>query len=317
MAIQSNHPANSQTELKVFHDDLELETEDAIFEQLPILRDLTSRFEMVTGWQLDFSESHASFQRRTYRDPEHSIFGKLEIDDLSKRLEVGNTARHRGYCDQLVETLDAMISTIQLDRQRFRELGTHLNPVVQPPFEWWGLSGRAGISRGRIANWSVSSTEKIQLFFADLDGSESLDQALSSAALFAAFETASQTCGDIFEYAKIFPSLVRKTSQSQQHLTAFATIELDPITGEYELDGFNASHGYAIIDVNASTVIQPSKEEVDGILYSGQILVLGIDSSDCELLQQSLAGVELSVGHGLSLLESQFQDSAAIFLYRK
>lgn len=304
----------SDFHLRVFQEEAP-PIDNAIFQQQPVVSVLTEQFEQVTGWKLEFVESRASHQRRELIDSEYSAFGELEITDLSEQIEAGKSARHRGYCEKLVETLDLMIKTIQLDRQRFREISTQLNPVVQPPFDWWGLAGNSGLANNRIATWTVSQDEKIRIFNAQLESDEPIEAALAGSALLATFQIASRLLSSIDDIAPLLP-LVNQ-SQSMVKLANFSTIELDPITGEYEIDGFNAVDSYALLDVQAGGVIRGNIDDNAGILYSGQVMAFGFDNQDIASCNELIGSRELTTEHSLSILKKAFCNSASIFLYRK
>lgn len=314
--MNSDSFQSSEVQLKVFKDESNVESGTEIFEQLPVLKSMVERFEMVTGWKLDFVESKASFRERQFEPEDNFIFGDLEISDMSGTLAPGVSARHRGYCDQLVETLDAMVKMIQLDRQRIRDFGTQLNPVVQPPFEWWGLQGNSGFKAGTISHWSVTTSEQLRLFCAKLNGSDRFEISLASSALLAAFDAICQSSTKLYDVAPALPSLIRRLGYDDMRIESFATVEMDPITGEYKLDGFNAVGSLALVDVDAGAVIDMGENESEGILYSGQVLCVGINDQQRQLIQRLLSR-EMTVDQCLGLVQQGAPEAAMISLHRR
>ena len=123
--------------------------------------DLMERFEMVTGWELDFrgiafepSKSTAIF------DADSMVFGDLEIS---------RHVRFESPLDRFRPTSRVLRSIGRKSMDFLAEIGpnwnasdssqsgVHLNPVVQPPFEWWGLAGNSGFNNGNVSHWSVDT----------------------------------------------------------------------------------------------------------------------------------------------------------------
>jgi hypothetical protein len=304
--------------LRIFPDSAENETLDLPFQnQLSFLQPLMDRFETATGWQLRFKESLSSFQRRQSLGPEESVIGSLEIDDLSAQLEPGKSACHRGRCDQLVATINELVQVIQTDRERIRHSQIRLARVVNLPFDWWELEGRAGFANGQVATWSITHDEKIRLFAGQLQTTPDSDSPLASAVLLSAFESACQAGLPLTQIAAFLPGVVPRMPLLRSHLQWFSTLELDPITGDFELDGFNSDRSTLLIDVQTATPLLIPENCYSGTIYSGQIWCSGIGQPEIERTRRILAGNELSTHQCRRLLDLEFGKSAALFLNRR
>ena len=285
-------------------------------EQLPFLSQLSEQFELTTGWQLSFDESKASNVVRTKSDPDSSIRGDLRISDMSAKLGAGRKAQNRAHCDDLVSTLDSMIALIQSDRERFRNLDQNLSPVVSAPFDWWSIEGSCGFSRNGFSTWSVTSQEQMRIFAGQLNLNDSFESALAASIVLSAFETTCESTMTLPEVAPLIPAVLQRSVLGQASLNWFSTVELDPITGEFEIDGFNSQNGLVLIDVHAATAM-PLDNDDSNILYSGQILCVGLDQNRIGQINRILSQTEYSVDHCLKTVRKEFGDSASIFLYRK
>lgn len=305
-------------ELRVFDDgSYEPNSDLAHQEQLPFLSALSDQFELVTGWKLGFNESRSSFNDRKV-DSESSVFGELEIVDLSTELAPGKNARHRKHCDQLVNMLDSLIALIQSDRERFRTLDKNLHPAVPSPFDWWAIEGNCGFSDGAFSGWSVSSDESIRIFAGQNQSEDAFQSALAASMVLSAFETACEASLALDEIAPLIPTVLQRSELCNSSLNWFSTLELDPITGEFELDGFNAADGLTLIDVHAGTAMRVDVEEKSHVLFAGQILCLGLGGKQViDQIDQLLESGDFSVDQSLGLLRKEFADSAALFLLRK
>ena len=284
--------------------------------QLPFIEDLFEQFESVTGWTLSFNETRSSQINRSI-DANSTIFGELEIDDMSSHIEAGRSARHRGYCDQLAQTLDCMVHIIQADRHRFRSLDQHLSTVVDLPFEWWGIGGRSGYRHGMFASWSVSHDEKIRAFAGRVIGNDMQSSVLSSAAILATFETACQMPMSLEQIAPVVSAVKQRSSMFNAKLDWFSTIELDPVTGEFELDGYDATQGTVLIDVDAQSVVELASDELNGVVYSGQVLVIGVTDETKDRLRSLVEMEETTSSLLVQKLQNEFADDPMLFLFRR
>ncbi|MEM9413394.1 MAG: hypothetical protein AAGA30_19960, partial [Planctomycetota bacterium] len=269
-----NGYSTGNTILRLFDDGKsQASEEEAIFQQLPFLDSLTEQFETVTGWKIAFNETSASFRNRESFGEDETVFGDLQISDLSAKLEAGKSARHRGYCEQLVEILDSMIHIIQADRERFVRVGTQLTPTVDLPFDWMGMEGNSGFSKGQFSGWSITSEEKVRVFIGKLNSPDSIESAFASTIVLSSFEMACQNSLPLHAIAPLLPEILRQSSTVNSNLSWFAILEIDPITGEYEIDGFNAEQGVSLVDVEAGALV--ASMDMSGVLYPGQLLCLG------------------------------------------
>ena len=304
-------------ELRVFNDGSQADETDAAHSQLPFLNALSDQFELVTGWKLSFNENRLSLNDRKV-DSDSSVFGQLEITDMSTSLSPGKSARHRGHCDQLVETLDALIELIQSDRERFRTLDKNLSPVVPSPFDWWAIEGSCGFSSGTFSSWSVSTDESIRIFAGQSKSEDSFQSALAASMILSAFETACEASLAIEEIAPLIPTVLQRSHIGNSSLTWFSTVELDPITGEYEIDGYDAAKGLTLVDVDAGKALAVDTEEKSNVLFSGQILCVGIGGREAiSRIDALLADGEYSVDQSLNMIRQEFADTAAIFMFRR
>lgn len=305
------------SELRVFNDGFHGPETNLAHDQLPFLAALSDQFELVTGWKLAFHENRLSLNDRKV-DSESSVFGQLEITDLSANLSPGRNARHRAHCDQLVETLDALIELIQSDRERFRTLDKNLSPVVPSPFDWWAIEGSCGFSAGTFSSWSISPDETIRIFAGQSKSEDSFQSALAASMILSAFETACEASLAIDEIAPLIPAVLQRSHLGSSSLTWFSTLELDPITGEYEIDGYDATNGLTLVDVDAGKALAVDAEEKSNVLFSGQILCVGIGGREViNQIDALLSGGEYSVEQSLNMVRQEFADTAAIFLYRR
>ena len=283
--------------------------------QLPFIENLFEQFESVTGWTLGFQESRFSRQNRA-KDDQSTFFGELKIEDMSNHIETGRSARHRGFCDQLTQTLDCMVHMIQADRQRFRSIQQHLSPAVEVPFDWWSISGNVGYRKGSFSSWSVSQEQKIRAFAGRVIGDDLQSSVLSSATILALFDTACKSPFSLEQIAPLVSVVKQRSSMFDARLDWFATVELDPITGEYELDGYDATKGVALIDVQAATVLDLKPDELDGTLYSGQILAIGMTDEVKQRIEQLISASELTVNRLCDQIQKEFDNETGLFLYR-
>lgn len=316
--MKLNVTSPSLPRLRVFPDRPDNQLDNVLVqEQLPFLATLMDQFESVTGSPLAFAKGADNSAQRSIDKSEEVILRQLEIADLSKPLLTGESASHLGKCEQLIATLNQMLHLIQADRKRWQHFDHCLNRVVTIPFDWWGLEGYSGFSGGRMASWSISRQERIRVFTGHLQ-TETMNQSpLAAAIVLTAFESACQAGLPFTEIAEIIPSVLRKTLTLSSSLCWFSTLELDPITGDYELDGWNADRGVLLIDVQAATAVPLRPSDYVGTIYSGQIFCFGIGKCDAERLNLLLSGQEMTVSQCRQVVESEFNNTASLFLYRR
>ena len=51
---------------------------------------------------------------------------------------------------------------------------------------------------------------------------------------------------------------------------------MDPITGEFDTDGFNVDQGITMVDVQAGKALQVDANDKSNVLFAGQLLCLGL-----------------------------------------
>ena len=287
--------------------------EAGLWEQIPTLAELMERFETVTGWELAFKEQRPS----AHSMPAVGINGKLEIIDLSDRIEPGQTARHRRPCTKLVESINDLMALIWENRELLHGVHHQLCKVVEVPFDWWGISGRTGFLSGRVSSWSISANEQIRIFSAQIDGLEPKSQAIGCSTLLATFESACQSGVALEDIAMLLPQVLRKVCEGRQRLEQFASVEMDPVTGEFEIDGYESSSCFGLLDLSAGAYVNLEAENMRGVLYSGQILIAGLPESKRRELLDVVKATEMTISEFTRLIERNFADSASLFLYRR
>ena len=161
----------------------------------------------------------------------------------------------------------------------------------------------------------MTSTEQLRFFCAKLESSNPIESALASSGMLAAFDAISQSSTSLYDVAPVLPSLIQRLGYADMRIESFATVELDPITGEYKIDGFNATDGIALIDVDSAAVIDLEIDHAEGTLYSGQILCVGVTAKQRKLIKRTLSG-ELTVNHCLALIQQALPESACVCLHR-
>ena len=284
--------------------------------QLPFLPELLQCFESVSGWKLSFYETSNNGSDQNAIDDEIPVCGRLQISDMSESVEAGKPARHRGSCDSLAGILDQMVRRIQSDRKQIQNTDRRLNRAVAIPFEWWGLTGNTGFRNGRFSTWTVSANEKIRMFAGQLEADGTVNSAICSATVLAAFETACQASVELHEVASLLPSVLQKTANAYGKFLWFAATELDTITGDYTVSGFNATKGSTLIDIGASAVMKSPDNEHTDTLYSGQILGLGVNHQQRLELNEILSNTEMTIHEFDRIVHRRFADWPALFLYR-
>lgn len=82
-----------------------------------------SKFEKISGWEIQFSESSASGKKRAESDLSQAAQGQFEIIDLSVDWPAKKPALHRGECDELIALFSKLVAKQNLisdDLQRTR-----------------------------------------------------------------------------------------------------------------------------------------------------------------------------------------------------
>ena len=284
-------------------------------QQLPSLAELMESFETVTGWELAFAET--SSNQGSSSDPSSVISGQLEIIDMSDRIEPGHVARHRRPCTKLADSINGLISLLQENRQTLQDVDCQLCRVVDTPYDWWGMSGKSGFCKGQVTQWSICPDEQIRLFAAKVDSTDATSTAFASTVMMATFESACQIGITLDQIALLLPRVLRQTQSSDHRLGRFASIEMDPITGEFQIDGYEASTCVAMLDLAAGGFVNLEAENMQGVLYSGQVLIVGLNESQRSELEELVTNTEMTTGEFSRIIERKFGNSATLFLYRK
>lgn len=307
----------SQPELRLFADPSHqsASVSDLVLQQLPFLPELSSNFELATGWQLEFAESRTSFLQRQEFGLSGPVQGRLAITDMSSNLEAGKSVRHRGVCEQLASTLDQIIGFVQSQRTAVSDINRRLSPVVSMPFDWWELVGNAGFRDGSMTSWLVTPSEHALMFWAAIDFDSPVDSAICSTAILSTFESLGLIGVDVEEIA---PAIIAAISHRFLgcRLDSFLSIDFDPITGDYAVDGFQSDQGLTLVDIHANRAIRLKETDLSGTLYPGQALGVGIDESQTADINEIIGNSEISEFEFRRIVERKFENRPAMFLYR-
>ncbi len=306
-----------ETTLRLFSSENETGVQTVVNQPWTQLAQLSDRFEAVTGWKLTFEPMNRHRAPMNIGQPRPSS-GRLIISDMSDKLPAGKSARHRVMCDQLAETLNDLIQTILVERRRLSELEWRLCDVVQIPFDWWQLGGRTGYDRDQLVSWSITTEERVRLFAAGMANECETDAALGGAMLTGVFETLCQMPTRINDVNTILPTILQHSLLSNSRMQWHATVELDPITGEYAIAGQQVERGLCLVDVQSSTVVDLAAGDLQGTLFAGEILIVGIKPQQRSAIREALdPGEPLTVSGCRGILERQLADQPAVLLHRK
>lgn len=315
-------PTPAASELRLYQGDLvDTTTVDGasveLWNQIPALPNLMKCFEAVTGWELAFKEHRSNLARRHLMGSDSTVHGQLDIIDMSTRIEPGRVAVHRQRSNHLADAISELIGMLQHNREILQGLNQQLTRVVDLPFDWWGIAGQSGFREGQICNWSITPHEQMRLFTAQVHAMDATDQAIASSAMLAAFESACQVAMALDQVALLLPRILRSSCCQGQRLAQFASVELDPITGEFQVDGYEASQCVALLDLSSRAAVNLEAEGLQGILYSGQVLLIGLTSSQRDGLLEVISQTEMTVHEFCRVFERKCSDSAALIVYRK
>ena len=259
-----------------------LETNAKVQSQLPFIDTLCQRFEDATGWEVDFltPESCAN----------ETVTGQLEITDMSQHVPAGKSAAHRQKCDELVHVIDQMIGIIQDDHRILHSDTQRLEPVVNVPFDWWTLNGQSGYCRGEIAGWGISSQESIRLFAGcfnsdspnsspspslpnpSLPNPSLIGNTTAAVTALATWDVCARGAGSLADCEQLVEHAITKYS-SETDTEAAAFIEVDPITGSFNIHGHKVGESVLLVDVQARSIVQI--RETIGTLVHGEVLIVG------------------------------------------
>lgn len=315
-------PTQSATELRLYqvdsNDGKAIDSaSDDLWNQIPALPELIECFESVTGWELAFKEKRSNLARRQAQGSDAILHGKLEIIDLSNRIEPGQVVVPRQRCNALADVISELVTLLQENRENFQALNQQTTPVVDTPFEWWGIAGQTGFRNGHISNWSITPNEQIRLFSAQVSGNDATDQMIAASALLAAFESTCQIGVELNQVSMLLPRILRSGGSPAQRLERFANVEMDPITGEFQIDGYEAASCVALLDLSARALVNLEAENLEGVLCSGQVLMIGLTDSQRKDLLEVISNTEMAPPEFRRIFERKFADAAALFLYRK
>ncbi len=251
MSILNELFSGSSSELRLFVEaDHHAESASAteIDRQLPFLRPLCQQLEQVTGWQVGFAEARSSFLRRNDpADPSDTVFGSLQVEDMSSLGAAALRPAPRKETDQLVQTLDRMIRLIQDDRAALTHATTDLAPCVDLPFDRWRLEGMCGIAGGGLATWGIDHRERVHFLSARVGGECPLRAARSLSEIRAAFEVALNLGADANRIQQEIASLAERRGVGPTF--QFALLTLDPVVGELTPRWFGKNRGCGMYDV--------------------------------------------------------------------
>lgn len=103
---------NPNLKLHIEDDDQHLSLENRLDEVLPVARQLANQFTALTGWVLEYQPTEKA--RKSYApDSNLPVFGQFETIDLAPEVPAQQTALHRGLCDQLLESLNAIMGRLE------------------------------------------------------------------------------------------------------------------------------------------------------------------------------------------------------------
>ena len=253
MPILNEPSGGASNELRLFvqsDNPVEGNSVAEIDRQLPFLQPLCRQFERVTGWQIGFAETGASFLRRNDpADPSDTVFGHLRVEDMSSSGAAALRPSPRKETDQLVQTLDRMIRVIQDDRSALAHATTELAPSVDLPFERWRLEGMCGIAGGGLATWAIDPGEQVYFLSASVGGDCPLRSARVLAEIRAAFDVAMRlgACTERIQREILAIGESRGVGPSLQA----ALISFDPIIGTVSPHWIGKNRGCGMYDSQA------------------------------------------------------------------
>lgn len=250
MSILNELYGSASNELRLFvQSDNPSEGDSAaeVDRQLPFLEPLCRQFERVTGWQIGFAESRASFLRRNDpTDPSDTVFGHLQVEDLSSSGAAALRPAPRKETDQLVQTLDRMIRVIQDDRNALAHATTELAPCVGLPYERWRLEGTCGIAGGGLVTWAIDPREQVHFLSASVGGDCPLRAARVLAEIRVAFNVAVNlgACTDRIQREIVAIAEDRGVGPTLQ----VALLSFDPIVGSLSPRWIGKNRGCGMYD---------------------------------------------------------------------
>jgi hypothetical protein len=315
--MQTTNPSIA-SDLRLYTTDELAVEQERLFQQLPFLSRLLSDFELATGWEAAFRimpRKGLSTLAIGNGPTSNTIFGKFEICDLSCQLAPRESARSRRKCDQLAAAINQLIDVIQDDRMTLESAGTRLQPVQWSPFDWWTIRGNVGFRRGLVCHWSVSGREHLRLVAANLKSDCAVTQTIAAGQLYAAAQTLAHGKASLFECIEAINNI---QSNGAVGFSALGIMDIDPISGDYQLVGERPNHTISIIDVDSRTAARLAESDVHGTIYPGQLLVIcGDFTVDVERELRRLPIEEATIDQIRQKLESIFSGLPLMMLHRK
>ena len=247
-----------------------------VSEQLPYLKNLRQKIELITGWKIDFAESTHSYRARQ-SEARTIVMGALAIEDMSFDRLPGMGMAPRSEVESLVGTLDQMLRVIQVDRQAREEFSTRVTRVVHPPLNRWNLRGVSGMNLGELVSWLPGKNGSVYALSAQLDGETDVELSSGSRSLQSVFR-AGVAAG---------LSLARLTSMLQFHLSelpaelklvGMTLVELTPALGQYEWFQLGQQRTAFRLDFETAAVEPLEAPAIDAelpALGSDQVIILG------------------------------------------
>lgn len=264
-STDANQPTNfSQFSIFPVADAAPTDAVQRLATQLPFIDTLCEKFEAATGWEVDFQAE---------RSQEATVKGQLEITDMSADVPAGKPAAHRQKCDQLVGVIDQMISIIQDDHDLLEQGTTGLCKVIDVPFDWWSLKGSTGFRRGDVVGWGITEQQKIRLYTARTDGECAVSNTIASVSVLANLELCTDNGVSLNDTKKLATRATKKFLGDRVAVESVSCVEIDPITGSYQVDGLNPRQGMLLVDVHSRTVVD--LPETVGTLVAGEVLIVG------------------------------------------
>ena len=245
-------------------------------QQLPYLKNLQEKIELMTGWKIDFAESASSYRARQ-NGASMSVIGSLAIEDMSFDRLPGMGIAPRSEVESLVQTLDQMLRVIQVDRQAREEFLSRVERVVNSECGDWKLRGVGGTHLGDIISCSSGPNGPLYVLSASLDGPSEME--LSSAArglqsVFQAVVAANLSWSDLQSTLQFHLSSLHDNLK----LVGLAVVELCGKSAGYRC--FRFGQQWAAWRFNLATAaVQPLLTELDDSewmsLDSHELILLG------------------------------------------
>lgn len=247
-----------------------------VSEQLPYLKNLRQKIELITGWKIDFAESTNSYRARQ-GESRTTVMGALAVEDMSFDRLPGMGIVPRSEVESLVRTLDQMLRVIQADRHAREEFSTRVDRVVNPLSPQWKFHGISGTHLGDLVSWLPGENGCLYALSAQLEGEADVELSSASRSLQSVFR-AGVAAGLSLSRLNSMLEFHLSELPAEVKLAGLTVVELAPKSGQYQWFQLGQQRTAFRLDFEAATVTTLELTDVDSegaSLGSHELILLG------------------------------------------